>query len=75
MTITVRKVSPSEYPLCAEDMQEGHVYITKVGTIFICNPFQNVIAFSLCGTAVVTKGCSTGVRFLEVNLDASVYNI
>ena len=73
MTVNISQRDTLEYPLRSKDMIGGRAYRCSDGLIYICNNYAGVIAFSLCGSDIVTD--NAGRRFIEVNLDIVVTDI
>ena len=72
MTLTIEISSTPEYNLNVTDLEEGHIYKCTNGTIYICNPVGDIIAFSVCGKRIVYK--STSVNFIEINATLTIHD-
>ena len=71
MSVTINYNPTNQNWIRAEDMIEGHAYVDQDMDVYICNPFDQIIAFSLCGKFVVFVSDKRD-RFREVSLEITV---
>lgn len=59
-------------PLTTEKLIEGRAYteVNFPNTVYICNPYGEIQAFSICGRSIILKEDIR--KFIEVDLDIQV---
>lgn len=57
--------------LSANQLQQGKIYKYQNAEVyFVCNLYNEIIAFSLCGDYVVSQG--SGGKFVEVEAELTI---
>lgn len=69
--IEVIKVNRPKYDLRAEQMESGRAYECEHGDIYICNPYEDIIAFSVCGSLIVLRDVVTRYREVDMTIQVS----
>jgi len=77
MAINVVKRNPALITYSVRDLIEGRAYVELTqdrfahNTVFICNRYDDLVAFSVCGDYVV-QDVDTSYKFKEVTLNIEV---
>jgi hypothetical protein len=76
MTVQIKRIPRKDNTIAACDMVEGNAYEDAGGIIYICNRYDSVIAFSICGRFVISAETTvlTRQRFREVNITITEEN-
>ena len=68
--INIKHDTKKTYPLGAKDVRDGKAYESPDGTIFIGCMYQDIVAVSILGDAVLSN--MGGIYLREVDIDVIV---
>jgi hypothetical protein len=69
MSVTIiDKKETDPYILKPCDLKEGRAYKSILGVVYICNPYREIVAFSVCGALIVLDD-DAYMRFKEIDLE------
>lgn len=75
MTITVNNVLNPIFDITPSDMLDGHAYIDREGTLYICNQIhfgtRKLAVVSVCGKYVVYTD-NPDSNYREVNIEINI---
>lgn len=69
MSVTIidkKEIDP--YILKPCDLKKGRAYKSRVGVVYICNPYREIVAFSVCGALIVFDD-EAHMLFKEIDLE------
>lgn len=71
--LTIKNNSQQGFPLLADDVRDGHIYMAEDGEIYIGNSTDRIVAFGVSGNRFIYE--RDDVKLIEIDADLVIKNL